>query len=111
MGWEIHAEDDGDHAAHLVHRTALAEGIALNERDQRPVLHGDNGATIKSTTVIAMLHWLGIKPSYSRPRVSDDNAFVESLFRTAKYRPEFPDKGFTSLDDAREWARYALLCI
>lgn len=37
--------------------------------------------------------------------MSDDNAFVESLFRTAKYRPEFPDKGFTSLDDAREWAR------
>lgn len=106
VGWEVHAEDDGDQAAHLVHRTALAEGIALNERDQRPVLHGDNGATIKSTTVIAMLHWLGIKPSYSRPRVSDDNAFVESLFRTAKYRPEFPDKGFTSLDGAREWARH-----
>lgn len=105
VGWEVHAEDDGDHAAHLVHRTALAEGIALKERDQRPVLHGDNGATIKSTTVIAMLHWLGIKPSYSRPRVSDDNAFVESLFRTAKYRPEFPNKGFTSLADAREWAR------
>lgn len=105
VGWEVHAEDDGDHAAHLVHRTALAEGIALNERDQRPVLHGDNGATIKSTTVMAMLHWLGIKPSYSRPRVSDDNAFVESLFRTAKYRPEFPLKGFETLDDAREWAR------
>lgn len=104
VGWEVHAQDDGDHAAHLVHRTALAEGIALCERDQRPVLHGDNGATIKSTTVIAMLHWLGIKPSYSRPRVSDDNAFVESLFRTAKYRPEFPPQGFNSLDDARQWA-------
>ena len=104
VGWEVHAQDDGDHAAHLVHRTALAEGIALCERDQRPVLHGDNGATIKSTTVIAMLHWLGIKPSYSRPRVSDDNAFVESLFRTAKYRPEFPSQGFNGLDDARQWA-------
>ena len=44
----------------------------------------------KATTVLAMLHWLGVKPSYSRPRVSDDNAFVESLFKTAKYRPEFP---------------------
>jgi transposase InsO family protein len=105
VGWQVHAEDEGDHAAHLVHRTALAEGIALTEPDQRPVLHGDNGATIKSTTVIAMLHWLGIKPSYSRPRVSDDNAFVESLFRTAKYRPEFPAQGFKSLDDARQWAR------
>ncbi|AZR36961.1 transposase [Xanthomonas vasicola] len=46
---------------------------------------GDNGASFKATTVMAMLHWLGIEPSSSRPRVSDDNAFVESLFRTAKY--------------------------
>ena len=60
----------------------------------KPVLHGDNGATLKATTVIAMLNWLGVKPSYSRPRVSDDNAYAESLFRTAKYRPEFPAKGF-----------------
>ncbi|KAF1056064.1 MAG: hypothetical protein GAK41_00180 [Burkholderia gladioli] len=51
-----------------------------------------------------MLHWLGVKPSYSRPRVSDDNAFVESLFRTAKYRPEFPAHGFADLDAARQWS-------
>jgi putative transposase len=51
-----------------------------------------------------MLHWLGIKPSYSRPRVSDDNAFAEALFRTAKYRPDFPPKGFADLDAARKWA-------
>ena len=70
----------------------------------KPVLHGDNGSTIKATSVLAMLYWLGVKPSYSRPRVSDDNAFVEALFRTAKYRPEFPAKGFTTLEDARQWA-------
>ena len=58
----------------------------------------------KATTVLAMLHWLGIKPSYSRPRVSDDNAFAEALFRTAKYRPEFPIKGFADLHTARQWA-------
>ena len=102
IGWEVHASDDADHAARLVQRTALAEGIAA--RAQRPVLHGDTGATLKATTVLAMLHWLGVKPSYSRPRVSDDNAFVESLFRTAKYRPEFPAAGFTDLDHARAWA-------
>jgi len=51
-----------------------------------------------------MLHWLNIKPSYSRLRVSDDNAYAESLFRTAKYRPEFPAKGFADLDAARTWA-------
>jgi putative transposase len=102
IGWEVHPTDDATHAAHLVRRTALAEGVHGLAR--RPVLHGDNGATLKATTVLAMLHWLGIPPSYSRPRVSDDNPYVESLFRTAKYRPEFPTGGFTDLDQAREWA-------
>lgn len=50
-----------------------------------------------------MLDWLGVKPSHSRPRVSDDNAYAESLFRTAKYRPEFPVKGFATLKAARNW--------
>jgi transposase InsO family protein len=102
VGWEVHDADHADHAAHLVRRTALAEGIAA--MGTKPVLHGDNGSTLKATTVLAMLNWLGVKPSYSRPRVSDDNAYAESLFRTAKYRPEFPAKGFADLDQARTWA-------
>jgi putative transposase len=102
VGWEVHDTDDSDHAAHLVRRTALAESIAT--LDAKPVLHGDNGSTLKATTVLAMLNWLGVKPSYSRPRVSDDNAYAESLFRTAKYRPEFPAKGFADLEQARTWA-------
>src|SRR3954465_14966053 len=101
VGFEVHDTDSADHAAHLARRTALAEGI--HAMPTRPVLHGDNGATLKATTVLAMLHWLGIKPSYSRPRVSDDNAFAEALFRTVKYRPEFPSKGFADLDAARHW--------
>ena len=102
VGWEVHDIDHADQAAHLVRRTALAEGIAAMAT--RPVLHGDNGSTLKATTVLAMLNWLGVKPSYSRPRVSDDNAYAESLFRTAKYRPEFPAQGFADLDAARTWA-------
>jgi transposase InsO family protein len=102
VGWEVHDSDHADHAVHLVRRTALAEGIAT--LDAKPVLHGDNGSTLKATTVLAMLDWLGVQPSYSRPRVSDDNAYAESLFRTAKYRPEFPAKGFADLDGARAWA-------
>jgi transposase len=90
------------HATQLLERTALAEGI--HAMANKPVLHGDNGATLKATTVLAMLYWLGVKASYSRPRVSDDNAFVESVFRTAKYRPEFPEHGFADLDAARAWA-------
>ena len=102
VGYEVHETDQAEHAAHLVRRTALAEGI--HARALRPVLHGDNGPSVKATTVAAMLHWLGIQPSHSRPRVSDDNAFAEALFRTAKYRPEFPNTGFATLDEARQWA-------
>ena len=103
VGWEVHDSDDAAHAAHLVHRTALVERIATQEA--KPVLHGDNGSTLKATTVLAMLHWLGVKPSYSRPRVSDDNAYAESVFRTAKYRPEYPTRGFADLAAARAWAK------
>jgi putative transposase len=101
VGWEIHDTDDAAHAVNLLKRTALAEGI--HAMLEKPVLHGDNGSTLKATSVLAMLNWLGVKPSYSRPRVSDDNAFVESLFKTAKYRPEFPARGFANLEAARAW--------
>jgi putative transposase len=102
VGFEVHTEDSSDHAVNLLRRTALSEGI--HALPNKPVLHGDNGATLKATTVLAMLHWLRISPSYSRPRVSDDNAFVEALFRTAKYRPQFPATVFACLEDARGWA-------
>ena len=102
VGYEVHETDQAEHAAHLVRRTALAEGI--HARALRPVLHGDNGPSVKGTTVLAMLYWLGIAPSHSRPRVSDDNAYAEALFRTAKYRPDFPAAGFADLAEARQWA-------
>lgn len=102
VGFEVHDRDRAEHAAHLVKRTALTEGI--HAMTAKPVLHGDNGASFKSTTVLTMLQWLGIEPSYSRPRVSDDNPYAESLFRTAKYRPQFPEHGFADLQHARRWA-------
>lgn len=69
-------------------------------RPVRSVLHGNNGATLKATTVLAMLQWLGVKPSHSHPRASDDSPYAEALFRTTKYRPEFQDRGFTDLNAA-----------
>ena len=102
VGFEVHEKDDSHYAVALLKRTALAEGI--HAQPTKPVLHGDNGSTLKATTVLAMMHWLRIKPSHSRPRVSNDNAYAESLFRTAKYRPEFPTDGFADLQAARNWA-------
>jgi len=99
VGWKVHETDDAGHAARVVQRAALAEGIATNQTE--PILHGDDSATLKATTVLAMLHWLEIKPLYSRPRVSNGNAFAEAAFRTAKYRPEYVRRGFKDLDQAR----------
>ncbi|MFT6590500.1 MAG: hypothetical protein ACJA2P_001346 [Rhodoferax sp.] len=56
VGWEVHDSDHCDHAVHLVRRTALAQGIAA--LTDKPVLHGDNGSTLKATMVLAMLGWV-----------------------------------------------------
>ena len=67
------------------------------------VLHSDNGGPMKGSTMLATLQRLGVVPSFSRPHVSDDNPYSEALFRTLKYRPEYPSEAFSSLEHAREW--------
>ena len=67
------------------------------------VLHSDNGGPMKGATMLATMDRLGITPSFSRPRVSDDNPFSESCFRTLKYRPEYPDQPFASIEAAHVW--------
>ncbi len=58
---------------------------------------------MKGATMLATLQKLGVVPSFSRPSVSNDNAFSEALFKTMKYVPAFPDQPFCSLDAARNW--------
>ena len=93
---------DSEHAVDPLRRTAGAVGLHM--LDYKPVLHCNNGATSKSTTALVTMSWLGLRASYSRPRVDDDNAFVEALFHTAQYRPQFRANGFMDLEHAREWA-------
>ena len=69
------------------------------------VLHSDNGAPMKAATMLATMMALGIVKSFSRPGVSDDNPFIEPLFRHLKYAPTYPAKGFASLDEARAWVK------
>ena len=58
---------------------------------------------MKGATMLATLQRLGVMPSFSRPSVSNDNPYSESLFKTLKYHPGFPDKPFDSLEEARQW--------
>ena len=99
VGWEVHERESAEHAADLVRRAVWAEGCLT-----RPlVLHADNGSPMKGATMKATLERLGVIASYSRPRVSDDNPFSEALFRTCKYRPDWPTSGFASKEDAQRW--------
>ncbi|PZW37847.1 integrase-like protein [Humitalea rosea] len=91
--------ESADLAAELVRKAVLAEGCVLTPL----VLHADNGSPMKAATMKATLERLGVIASYSRPRVSDDNPFSEALFRTCKYRPSWPSKGFASKSEAQAW--------
>jgi putative transposase len=101
VGWEIHENETADHAALLIRKACLAEGISLQDL----VLHSDNGSPMKGATMLATLQKLGIVPSFSRPSVSNDNPYSESLFGTMKYTPAYPSKPFEDLDAAREWVK------
>ena len=63
-------------------------------------MNSDRGAPMRSKTLAEKLTDLGIEASFGRPQQSNDNPFSESLFRTLKYSPTFPDC-FDSLDHAR----------
>lgn len=98
---EVHMAESAELAALLVRRANLAEGVG-----GRPlVLHSDNGSAMKGATMLATLEQLGVAASFSRPRVSNDNPYAEALFRTCKYRPDYPRKPFGSLDEARTWVQ------
>jgi transposase InsO family protein len=96
---EVHESESSEHASALLGRGCLRERIA-----GRPlVLHSDNGSAMKGATLLTAMRELGVVPSYSRPRVSNDNAYAEALFRTAKYCPLWPQRPFDTLEEARNW--------
>ena len=100
--WEVYAEESSEHAAETIRKTILREsqgGIA-----PKVVLHSDNGAPMKGATMLGTLQMLGIRPSFGRPSVSNDNPYSESLFKTLKYRPDYPvEKPFERLEEALKW--------
>lgn len=99
VGAEVHEEEDDAIAARLIERCCAEQGVEPNQL----VLHSDNGGAMKGNTMLAKLQQLGVMPSFSRPHVSDDNAFAESVMRTVKYNPSYPDRPFADLAAARAW--------
>jgi putative transposase len=99
VGHAVHKIECTDHAAALIRSAHHDEGLT----PEALTLHSDNGGPMKGATMLATLERLGIAASFSRPRVSDDNPYSESLFRTLKYSPRFPSKPFESIEAARAW--------
>ena len=99
VGWEVHKSESAEQASELISKACLSEAINPDSL----VLHSDNGSPMKGATMLATLQRLGIIPSFSRPAVSDDNPYSESLFRTLKYTPAYPAQPFDSIDAARQW--------
>jgi transposase InsO family protein len=99
VGWQVHEHENADFASELFCDSCTE----LNVDAQGLVLHSDNGGPQKGATMLATLQRLGVIASFSRPHVSDDNPYSEALFRTVKYRPEYPSKPFASLEEARAW--------
>jgi putative transposase len=99
--WEVHECENAEKASFMIEQACSLNNI---KKDQI-VLHSDNGGPMKGATMLATLQRLGVAPSFSRPSVSNDNPFSESLFKTMKYCPSFPARGFASIAEAREWVR------
>jgi len=96
VGWEIHDREDVELASDLFKK--LRE-----RRNLRGIkLHSDNGNPMKGATMIMTLYTLGVLPSFSRPRVSNDNPYIESLFKTLKYTAGYPGQ-FKDIFHARAW--------
>ena len=98
---EVWETEKSEYSQRLIKKATLAQSIA--KKDKPLVLHSDNGSPMKAATFMATLEKLGIQSSFSRSRVSNDNPYSESLFKTMKYRPIYPNKGFKDLTEAREW--------
>lgn len=99
VGWRIAARESAAVAAALIRDACVAGNV-----DSRGlVLHSDNGAPMRGSTMLSTLQWLGVIPSFSRQHVSDDNPYSEALFRTLKHTPAYPRLPFADLASANRW--------
>jgi hypothetical protein len=102
VAWDVAEREDPAIAADLVSRACLRKRISKG-RKQPLILHADNCNAMCAATLEIRLEELSVLRSFSRPSVSNDNPYSESLFRTVNYRPDYPRKPFTSKDEACQW--------
>lgn len=96
VGWAIHEEESSEHSA------TLYKDVLKKENNPKVHIHSDNGKPMKALNLLALFYDLGIKNSFSRPRVSNDNPFIESFFGTMKSRINYPGH-FEDIQEALSW--------
>lgn len=100
VGWLLAPRESAALAQRLLEETCTRHGIPPGQLS----IHADRGSSMRSQPVALLLSDLGVTQSHSRPRVSNDNPFSESQFKTLKYRPEFPER-FGSIEEARAFGK------
>ena len=100
VGWMVAYRESAALASTLINETCLRQNIKTDQL----TLHADRGSSMKSTTVGQLLADIGVTKTHSRPHVSNDNPYSESVFKTLKYRPDFPEC-FGCIEDARSFCR------
>ncbi len=97
VGWMVAPRESATLAERLIAASCARQEIAPGQL----TLHADRGSSMRSKTVALLLADLGVTKTHSRPYTSTDNPYSEALFKTAKYRPEIPER-FGSLEHARQ---------
>ncbi len=95
VGWMISEQENAEFAQHFIRETLKKWGLENTDL----TIHSDRGSPMVATGTLELLSLLGLSQSFSRPRVSDDNAYSESHFKTLKYH-RFFEKWYESRDDA-----------
>jgi putative transposase len=98
VAWQVQARESDQLARAMFEAAFQTEGV----KEHQLTVHADRGSSMTSKTVAQLMDDLHVARSHSRPRVSNDNPYSESQFKTLKYRPEFPAR-FDSLAHAREF--------
>ena len=80
-GWRVETREDDDLAAEMFEQAFTVRGVLPR------IIHSDGGPSMTSRTLGDLFAELGIATSRNRPRVSNDNPYSESLFKTAKSPP------------------------
>jgi hypothetical protein len=91
VAWDVAEGESAEIAADLVQRACLKEryrrpsGFGSHQSHQPPlILHADNANAMSGATLESRPEEVGVLRFFSRPRVSNDNPYSESLFRTVK---------------------------